>query len=129
LAKRVLVTGGAGFIGSHICEHFLERGWTVEIVDDLSSGKRENVPSGPTLHVLDIRSADTARVVREGAFDVIVHLAGQIDVRKSVADPVADAGVNIIGTLNVVEALRRSPRGKECRVVSRRPVERCTASS
>ena len=117
MAKRVLVTGGAGFIGSHICEHFLERGWTVEIVDDLSSGKRENVPSGPTLHVLDIRSADAARVVREGAFDVIVHLAGQLDVRKSVADPVFDAGVNVIGTLNLIEAVRRSPRAKECRVV------------
>jgi UDP-glucose 4-epimerase len=117
LAKRVLVTGGAGFIGSHICEHFLERGWTVEILDDLSSGKRENLPAGPALHVLDVRSADAGRVVRDGAFDVLVHLAGQIDVRKSVADPVFDAGVNVIGTLNLLEALRSSPQSKKCRVV------------
>jgi UDP-glucose 4-epimerase len=116
LAKRVLVTGGAGFIGSHICEHFLERGWTVEIVDDLSTGKRENLPSGPTLHVLDVRSVEAARVVRDG-FDVLVHLAGQIDVRKSVADPVFDAGVNVMGTLNLIEALRSSPHGKKCRFV------------
>jgi len=115
LAKRVLVTGGAGFIGSHISEYFLERGWAVEIVDDLSTGKRENVPGSATLHPLDIRSEAAARVVREGSFDAIVHLAGQMDVRKSVADPVFDAGVNIIGTLNLVEALRAAPAAKKCR--------------
>jgi UDP-glucose 4-epimerase len=117
LAKRVLVTGGAGFIGSHVCEHFLERGWSVEIVDDMSTGKREYVPSAATVHVLDIRSPDAARVVRDGAFDAIVHLAAQIDVRKSVADPVFDAGVNIVGTLNLIEALRSSPEGKRARFV------------
>lgn len=117
LGKRVLVTGGAGFIGSHVSEHFLDRGWTVEIVDDLSTGKRENVPSAATVHVLDVRSADAARLVRDGSFDVIVHLAAQMDVRKSVADPVFDAGVNIVGTLNLLEALRGSTSAKKCRVV------------
>ena len=117
MAKRVLVTGGAGFIGSHICEHFLERSWTVEVADDLSTGKRENLPSGLTLHVLDVRSEDAARLVRDGAFDALIHVAGQIDVRKSVADPVFDAGVNVIGTVNLLEALRSSPHGKKCRVL------------
>lgn len=117
MAKRVLVTGGAGFIGSHVCEFFLERGWAVEIVDDMSTGKRENVPGAATLHVLDVRSSDASRVVRDGAFDVIVHLAGQMDVRKSVADPMLDAGVNILGTLNLVEALRAVSDSKRARFV------------
>jgi UDP-glucose 4-epimerase len=115
--KRLLVTGGAGFIGSHMSEYFLERGWAAEIIDDLSTGKRANVPSQATLHTLDIRSADAARVVREGRHDVIIHLAAQMDVRKSVADPVHDAGINIVGTLNLLEALRASPNGKNCRFV------------
>src|SRR5207253_4535656 len=101
--------------GSHICEQFLERDWTVEVVDDLSRGKRENVPAGSSLHVLDIRSADAAKLVRDGAFDVLIHLAAQMDVRKSVADPVFDASVNVVGTLNLLEALRASQRAKTCR--------------
>lgn len=108
MAQRALVTGGAGFIGSHVSEHFLERGYAVEILDDLSTGKREYVPPGATLHVLDVRSEKAADLVRAGRFDAIVHLAAQIDVRKSVTDPAHDAGVNIVGTLNLLEALRAS---------------------
>lgn len=110
LANRVLVTGGAGFIGSHVCDLFLSRGWSVEILDDFSTGKRQNVPAQAKVHDLDVRSPETARVIRDGAYDVVIHLAAQMDVRKSVADPVFDAGVNIIGTLNVVEAIRASAR-------------------
>ena len=117
MGKRILVTGGAGFIGSHVSEVFLDRGWSVEILDDLSSGKRENIPSGATVHELDIRTPDAARVVREGAFDVLVHLAAQMDVRKSVTDPVFDADTNIVGTLRLLEALRSSPTAQKCRVV------------
>jgi UDP-glucose 4-epimerase len=117
LGKRVLVTGGAGFIGSHVSELFLERGWSVEIIDDLTTGKRENLPGATALHVLDIRSPDAARVVREGSFDIVVHLVAQIDVRKSVADPVHDASVNILGTLNVVEAFRASVAGRASRLI------------
>lgn len=117
MAKRLLVTGGAGFIGSHLAEHFLERGWQVELLDDLSSGKRENVPAGVTLHELDVRSAEAAGLVRRGNFDAIAHLAAQMDVRKSVADPVFDASVNIVGTLNLLEAVRASPVARTCRFV------------
>ena len=104
------MTGGAGFIGSHVSDLFLSRGWSVEILDDFSTGKRQNVPGRAKVHELDVRSPEAARLVHDGAFDVVIHLAAQMDVRKSVADPVYDAGVNIIGTLNVVEAIRASAR-------------------
>ena len=108
MSKRVLVSGGAGFIGSHVSERFLEGGYAVEILDNLSSGKRENVPAAAQLHVGDITSPDAARLIREGKFDVVCHLAAQIDVRKSVADPAYDAQVNIGGSLNLLEAVRAS---------------------
>jgi UDP-glucose 4-epimerase len=114
---RVLVTGGAGFIGSHVADRFLERGDRVVVLDDLSSGRRENVPSGAEFHEMDIGSADAARLVRDGGFDVIAHLAAQIDVRRSVEDPVLDARVNILGTLNIAEAVRSSAGSRRTRVV------------
>lgn len=104
--SRALVTGGAGFIGSHVAEALLAAGCEVVILDDLSSGKRANVPAGARFEHLDIRSPEAAAIVREGRFDTLVHLAAQMDVRKSVADPVNDAAVNIVGTLNLVEAVR-----------------------
>lgn len=107
---RVLVTGGAGFIGSHVVDRFIAEGDEVHVLDDLSSGKLENVSPRASLHRFDIRSAEAASLVTDGRFDIIVHLAGQMDVRKSVADPVFDADVNILGTLNLAEAVRRSAR-------------------
>jgi UDP-glucose 4-epimerase len=108
MSKKILVTGGAGFIGSHIADAFLRRGDDVWIVDDLSSGKRSNIPDGARFHELDIRDPALERAFREaGGFDVISHHAAQIDVRISVADPRRDAGVNVDGFLNVTEnALR-----------------------
>jgi UDP-glucose 4-epimerase len=112
---KVLVTGGAGFIGSHVADLFLAKEWDVTIVDDFSSGKRENVPAAATLHEISVNSPELARLVREENFDVITHLAAQMDVRKSVADPMFDAATNIIGTLNIMEALRAA--GSSSRVV------------
>ncbi len=115
MARRALVTGGAGFIGSHVVDALLADGFDVELLDDLSSGRRENIPDGTTLHELDVASPEAARVIRDGAFDVICHLAAQIDVRKSVLDPMRDATINILGTINIAEAVKSS--GRATRVV------------
>ena len=108
--KRVLVTGGAGFIGSHVAEAFLESGWEVEVLDNLSSGRREQVPPGARFHEGDIGDAGSRALVREGRFDAVCHLAAQIDVRRSVADPVADGRTNVLGTLNLLAGIRESGR-------------------
>ncbi len=108
MPPTALVTGGAGFIGSHVTDLLLEEGYEVTVVDNLSSGRRAQVPDGASFHELDITSADAARLVRERGFDLICHLAAQIDVRKSVARPVFDAEVNIGGSLNLLEAVRQS---------------------
>ena len=105
-SRKVLVTGGAGFIGSHVAEAHLDRGDKVWIVDDLSSGRIENVPSEATFLHADIGSEDAARLIRRQRFDVINHQAAQIDVRISVADPARDARANVLGLLNVLEAAR-----------------------
>jgi UDP-glucose 4-epimerase len=104
--RRVLVTGGAGFIGSHVCETYRDAGWSVTALDDLSSGRRENVPDGVDLVVDDIRSASAAELLREGGFEVVNHHAAQIDVRVSVARPRHDASINVDGLLNLLEAAR-----------------------
>jgi len=108
MTRRVLITGGAGFIGSHVADLFVAKGWSVEIIDNLTSGKRENVPPAAKLRVLDIRSPDAAELVAFAGFDALIHLAAQMDVRRSVADPLFDASVNIVGTLNLLEAIRQS---------------------
>ncbi len=108
MSRRALVTGGAGFIGSHVADALLEQGYQVDVLDNLSSGERRNVPTSATLHEMDITSSDAARLVRDSNYDAICHLAAQIDVRKSVADPAFDASVNVGGTLNLLEAVRQS---------------------
>jgi len=114
---RVLVTGGAGFIGSHVGERMVAAGHELVVIDDLSTGKRQQVPTGATFHELDIRSAEAARIVREGGFDLIAHLAAQIDVRASVTDPGRDASINVVGSLNLLEAARQASRGRPPRFV------------
>jgi UDP-glucose 4-epimerase len=106
-SRTVCVTGGAGFIGSHVAEALVARGHRVLIVDDLSSGRKENVPAGAQFHHLDIRSSEAADLVRDAGVEVLVHHAAQMDVRRSVADPVFDAQVNVEGTLRLLEAGRQ----------------------
>ena len=102
---RAVVTGGAGFVGSHVVEALLARGDDVTVVDNLSSGRRENVPDGVPLIVTDIREPLEDEFA-EARPEVVFHLAAQIDVRRSVADPLYDADVNVLGTLRVLEAAR-----------------------
>jgi UDP-glucose 4-epimerase len=106
---NVLVTGGAGFIGSNIVDGLLARGERVAIVDNLSTGRRQNLDdalaAGAVLHELDVTDAPALRALMEAERpDVVFHLAAQIDVRHSVEDPVADARVNVEGTINVLAA-------------------------
>ena len=110
---RALVTGGAGFIGSNLVDALLDRGDEVTIVDDFSSGRRENlrtaIARGAALEEADIRDAERLRRAFAGARpDIVFHLAAQIDVRKSIEDPAFDAGVNVVGTINLLEAARQT---------------------
>ena len=110
---KVLITGGAGFIGGHVAEAYLARGDRVWIVDDLSTGKRANVPAGAELVEMDIGDAALDALFAEaGGFDLVNHHAAQIDVRRSVADPRADARTNIDGLLNVLETAVRHEAGR-----------------
>ena len=100
---RVLVTGGAGFIGSHIAEALLARGHEVCVVDDLSSGKRGNVPEGADFHEADVRTG-CAGVFRSFRPEALCHQAAQMDVRRSVREPDFDADVNVLGTVRLLQA-------------------------
>jgi UDP-glucose 4-epimerase len=102
--RRVLVTGGAGFIGSHVADAYLAAGHDVWIVDNLSSGRRENLPPEAEFVEMDIRDAGIRDLFRDVRFDLVNHHAAQIDVRVSVADPAKDASINILGLLNLTEA-------------------------
>jgi len=105
---KVLVTGGAGFIGSHIVDALLAAGHGVAVIDDLSSGSRDNLPAGVPLHVVDIVDAPAvARVVAAEQPDAICHQAAQMSVSRSVREPLFDAQVNCIGLLNVLDAAAR----------------------
>jgi len=105
VAKRILVTGGAGFIGSTIADLFLEAGWDVAVLDDLSSGKRENVPPGARFYPVDVRSAAAHEVLAKERPTVVCHQAAQIDVRRSMDDPRHDADVNVGGLLNLMQGV------------------------
>src|SRR5215217_9489381 len=110
---RALVTGGAGFIGSTLVDALLARGDDVVVIDDLSTGRESNLDdalrNGAELHRADIRHpGQVAQAVEATRPEAIFHLAAQIDVRKSVADPAADARINVEGTINVLEAARKA---------------------
>ncbi|HYD43594.1 MAG TPA: NAD-dependent epimerase/dehydratase family protein [Anaeromyxobacter sp.] len=104
MARRVLITGGAGFIGSTAADQFLAAGWDVAILDDLSSGKRGNVPPGARFYPVDVRSEAALEAVKKERPEVICHQAAQIDVRRSMTDPRFDADVNVGGLLNLMQA-------------------------
>jgi UDP-glucose 4-epimerase len=103
MSGRVLVTGGAGFIGSHIAEAYLRDGWEVAVLDDLSRGHERNVPKGARLVRADIRSPEARKTIATGRFNVVNHHAAQIDVRVSVDQPAFDSHINVVGFVNLLE--------------------------
>src|SRR5712692_3895763 len=105
---RVVVTGGAGFIGAHSCRALLEAGHSVTAVDDLSHGKREAIPRGADMVIIDVRSPQLAAELVRLQQEAVLHLAAQMDVRRSVADPLYDASVNVLGTVNALAAARKT---------------------
>lgn len=110
---KILVTGGAGFIGSWVVDTFLEEGHEVVVLDDLSTGREENLSKGAQFVKGDIRDLENVdRIISDFKPDIIDHHAAQIDVRKSVENPMHDAGINIIGTLNLIESSLKHGVGK-----------------
>ncbi len=109
---KVLLTGGAGFIGSNLADAYLGEGHEVTIVDNLSSGKRENIPEGAEFIEIDITDHSLENVFSKGRFDLVNHHAAQIDVRVSVGDPMLDARINILGILNLLENSRKYGVGR-----------------
>jgi UDP-glucose 4-epimerase len=105
---RVMVTGGAGFIGSHVVDHLLDEGNEVHVLDDLSTGFLSNVDDRAVMHELDVRSREAAELIEDLSPDVLFHHAAQMDVRRSVREPLFDADVNVGGSLNVLEACRKT---------------------
>lgn len=103
---RILVTGGAGFIGSHVAAAYLRAGHAVTVLDNLSHGRRGAVPSGARFVKADVRGPGLASIFARGRFDVVNHHAAQIDVRRSVADPLEDADINLRGLLQLLENSR-----------------------
>lgn len=104
MAETIVVTGGAGFIGSHVVDRLLAEGYQVEVIDDLSTGRKENLPASVTVHELDIRSDELAGLLQQLKPSSVVHLAAQVDVRRSLKDPKLDADINVMGGINVVLA-------------------------
>jgi len=110
---KILVTGGAGFIGSQVVPSLLSEGHEVVVLDDLSTGRKNRLPKEVELYELDIRDWRLVAVLKEVEPDIVVHLAAQVDVRKSVSDPLLDAEINILGTVNVATAFLKSPKAKK----------------
>lgn len=104
---RVLITGGAGFIGSHIADALCDGGHHVLIIDDLSHGKRDYLPHAATFVLADIRSGPASAAIEEFKPEAVLHHAAQAQVRQSVADPIFDAEINVLGTLHIAQAAAR----------------------
>jgi UDP-glucose 4-epimerase len=104
---KILVTGGAGFIGSHVVDTFIANGHEVVVVDDLSTGRRSNLNPAATFYQIDIRSDELAEVFEKEKPQIVDHHAAQMDVRRSVVDPLFDADVNVLGSIKLIELARQ----------------------
>ena len=100
---KILVTGGAGFIGSHVVDTFIANGHEVVVVDDLSTGRRSNLNPAATFYQVDIRSPQMEEIFEKERPDFVDHHAAQMDVRRSVENPLFDADVNVLGSINLIE--------------------------
>jgi len=105
---NILVTGGAGFIGSHVVDHLIARGHKVAVVDNLATGRAAVVNPDANLHVIDIRDPELGRLLASIRPEVVAHLAAQVSVARSVADPMADASINVLGTVALLEQCRQA---------------------
>lgn len=112
MMMNIMVTGGAGFIGSHIVDKLIKMGHKVVIIDNLSTGKIDNVNKNAKLYVKDICSEDIFRIFDEEEIEAVYHHAAQIDVQRSIKDPIYDGSVNVLGTINILEACKRYGVGK-----------------
>lgn len=106
--KKIIVTGGAGFIGSNIADRYLAEGHRVVIIDDLSTGSKANVPAAAIFYEASLGSPKIAEIIEKEKPDIVNHHAAQIDVRKSVSDPAGDAMINIVATIHLLEACKNS---------------------
>jgi len=105
---KIVLTGGAGFIASHIVDAYLRQGHEVHVIDDFSTGRRLNLNANAVLHKSNVADPETANLIRKIKPDVLNHHAAQMDVRHSVENPLFDAGVNILGFLNLLEACKKA---------------------
>ncbi len=105
---KILVTGGAGFIGSHLVDKLIKEGNRVAVIDNLSTGKKENLNPKAKFYKIDIRDLKIAQIFKKEKPELVFHYAAQIDVRKSVKNPVGDADINILGTLNILENCKKN---------------------
>lgn len=101
--RKILVTGGTGFIASHIVDRYVDLGHEVEVIDNMSTGKESNKREDVVYHNIDIRNPEISNIFHKGKFEVVNHHAAQIDVRKSTQNPTFDAEINILGTLNLLQ--------------------------
>src|SRR3972149_5194649 len=107
MLMKVLVTGGAGFIGSHVVDTLISAGYEVVVVDDLSTGRLSNLNPAATFYQLDIRSPEISGIFEKECPDYVNHHAAQMDVRRSVIDPLLDADINVLGSINLIECAKR----------------------
>ena len=104
---KVLVTGGVGFVGSHLVNKLIEKGHQIIVIDNLSTGKKENLNSQAKFYKLDICSPKISQIFKKEKPEIVFHYAAQIDVRKSVENPIIDAKINILGSLNILENCKK----------------------